>query len=66
MYEVDNRKQKRCPKEDCKSVFISFELDPLPNNGTLIYVCDTCGHTFQAQREEDHREFKKRSEAFNQ
>ena len=64
MYVVDNRKQKRCPDEKCKSVFISFELDPLPNNGKLIYVCDTCGNRFQAQRAEDHREFKKQAVEF--
>ena len=65
MFVTDKRIQKRCPKEDCKSVFISFELNPLPQ-GNLIYVCDTCGHRFKAQREEDHGEFKKQAVVFNQ
>lgn len=62
---TDKRIKKRCPIDTCKSEFISFELDPLPDYKSLILVCDVCGHRFKAQREEDRSEFHRMGIEFN-
>ena len=65
MFEQDKRIQNRCPKDDCKSLFISFELNPIPGK-ELIYRCDVCNHRFKARREQDHNKFNGLAREFNQ
>lgn len=64
-FVTDRRKVKRCPKEECKSKFLSFKVNPIPDIRDLEITCDTCGYTFKAERESDKHDFKKESQEFN-